>query len=168
MNPLTVVTKAIAQRDRCWLQPSLLLLAEIAVVALLWSVTVAPFLYDSNKLTELVRYDEVFACHRGRAASGGRPRAPVGDFKTVDLALLETSSDFACEPDKAPVIQVWQRGRLIYNATEAMPATQTSSPGRIETIRIGHRVWRAHHELAAAGYARAAGGVGFPAAELHH
>jgi signal transduction histidine kinase len=147
MNPLTVVPEAIAWRARRWLQPSLLrrlLLAQIGVVALLWSATVALFLYDSNKLTELVRYDKVFACVIEAAQHlADDPARQQATLKAFDLALLETSGDFASESDKAPVMQVWQRGRLIYNSTEAMPAMQTSAPGRIENIRIGHRLWRA-------------------------
>ena len=147
MNPLTVATQAIARRTQGWLQPSLLrrlLLAQIGVVALLWSATVALFLYDSNKLTELVRYDKVFACVIETAQHLAHdPARQQATLKAFDLALLETSGDFSSEADKAPVMQVWQRGRLIYNSTEAMPAMQTSAPGRIENIRIGHRLWRA-------------------------
>jgi two-component system sensor histidine kinase QseC len=147
MTPLTVATQAIARRAKGWLQPSLLrrlLLAQIGVVALLWGATVALFLYDSNKLTELVRYDKVFACVIEAAQHLAHdPARQQATLKAFDLALLETSGDFSSETDKAPVMQVWQRGRLIYNSTEAMPAMQTSAPGRIENIRIGHRLWRA-------------------------
>ncbi|MDM0008435.1 ATP-binding protein [Variovorax sp. J22G73] len=147
MTPLTVATQAIARRAKGWLQPSLLrrlLLAQIGVVALLWGATVALFLYDSNKLTELVRYDKVFACVIEAAQHLAHdPARQQATLKAFDLALLETSGDFNSETDKAPVMQVWQRGRLIYNSTEAMPAMQTSAPGRIENIRIGHRLWRA-------------------------
>jgi two-component system sensor histidine kinase QseC len=147
MTPLTVAIQAIARRAKGWLQPSLLrrlLLAQIGVVALLWSATVALFLYDSNKLTELVRYDKVFACVIEAAQHLAHdPARQQATLKAFDLALLETSGDFSSETDKAPVMQVWQRGRLIYNSTEAMPAMQTSAPGRIENIRIGHRLWRA-------------------------
>ena len=63
MNFLSVTAKAVARRIRRWLQPSLvrrLLFAQIAVAGLLWCATLALFLYDSNRLPELVRYDKVF------------------------------------------------------------------------------------------------------------
>ena len=83
MNFLSVAAKAIARRIRRWLQPSLvrrLLLAQVMVVGLLWGATLAFFLYDSNRLPELVRYDKLFdsiiACARkGQTSIGGLTEA---------------------------------------------------------------------------------------------
>ncbi len=147
MNLLTVVAKAFAPRAKRWLQPSLLrrlLLAQTVVVALLWSATVALFLYDSNKLSELLRYDKVFAGVIAAAQNlAGEPDRQQETLKAFDMALLETSGDFDSSDDKAPVMQVWQHGRLVYNSEAGLPAIHTSVLGRVEKVRIGQRVWQA-------------------------
>ncbi|MET3479014.1 sensor histidine kinase [Variovorax atrisoli] len=147
MNFLSVAAKAIARRIRRWLQPSLvrrLLFAQIAVAGLLWSATLAFFLYDSNRLPELVRYDRIFlsimACAQNLAFDPARQQQT---FKAFDMALQETSSDFKSDQDRAPVLQVWQQGRLIYNSTPSVPLMHTQMPGRVERVRAGERVWRA-------------------------
>ncbi|WP_395316809.1 sensor histidine kinase [Variovorax sp. UC74_104] len=147
MNFLSVAAKAIAGRIRRWLQPSLvrrLLFAQIAVAGLLWSATLAFFFYDSNRLPELVRYDRVFqsimACAQNLAFDPARQQQTL---KAFDMALQETSSDFKSDQDRAPVLQVWQQGRLIYNSTPSAPLMHTQMPGRVEQVRAGERVWRA-------------------------
>ncbi|MBB3641974.1 sensor histidine kinase [Variovorax atrisoli] len=147
MNFLSVAAKAIARRIRRWLQPSLvrrLLFAQIAVAGLLWSATLAFFLYDSNRLPELVRYDRIFlsimACAQNLAFDPARQQQTL---KAFDMALQETSSDFKSDQDRAPVLQVWQQGRLIYNSTPSVPLMHTQMPGRVERVRAGERAWRA-------------------------
>lgn len=147
MNSLSVAAKALARRLKRWLQPSLvrrLLLAQIAVVGLLWSATLAFFLYDSNHMPELVRYDKLFdsiiSCAQNLASHPDRQQQTL---KAFDMALLETSSDFRSERDKAPVLQVWQLGRLIYNSSATAPVMHTAVPGRVENVRAGERMWRA-------------------------
>ncbi|HEX7863830.1 MAG TPA: ATP-binding protein [Variovorax sp.] len=147
MNLFPVALKALARRWKRWFQPSLLrrlLLAQIAVVVLLWGAILALFLYDANRVPELVRYDSVFAsiisCAQNLAGSPDRQQEAL---KAFDMALLETSGDFASEADKAPVMQVWQQGRLIYNSTATVPVMHTAVPGRMENVRVGERVWRA-------------------------
>ena len=147
MNFLSVAAKAIARRIRRWLQPSLvrrLLFAQIAVAGLLWSATLAFFLYDSNRLPELVRYDRIFlsimACAQNLAFDPARQQQTL---KAFDMALQETSSDFKSDQDRAPVLQVWQQGRLIYNSTPSVPLMHTQMPGRVERVRADERVWRA-------------------------
>lgn len=147
MNSLSVVAKALVRRLKRWLQPSLvrrLLLAQIAVVGLLWGATLAFFLYDSNRMPELVRYDRLFdsimACAQNLATHPDRQQQTL---KAFDMALLETSSDFKSEQDKAPVLQVWQLGRLIYNSSATAPVMHTAVPGQVENVRAGERVWRA-------------------------
>jgi len=147
MNFLSVAAKAVARRIRRWLQPSLvrrLLFAQIAVAGLLWCATLALFLYDSNRLPELVRYDKVFesimACAQNLAFDPARQQQTL---KAFDMALQETSSDFKSDQDRAPVLQVWQQGRLIYNSAPSAPLMHTQMPGRVEQVRAGDRVWRA-------------------------
>ncbi|WP_432726827.1 sensor histidine kinase [Variovorax sp. W6] len=147
MNFLSVAAKALAGRIRRWLQPSLvrrLLLAQVAVAGLLWSATLAFFLYDSNRLPDLVRYDKVFesiiSCAQNLASDPDRQQQTL---KAFDMALLETSGDFTSDQDKAPVMQVWQQGRLIYNSSATAPVMHTAMPGRLENVRAGDRVWRA-------------------------
>ncbi len=138
---------ALGQRWRRWVQPSLLrrlLLAQVSVVGLLWACIVGLFLHDSNRFPELVRYDSLFACiitaARNLADSPDRQQATLRAF---DMALLETSGDFTSDEDKAPVMQVWQRGRLIYNSSASVPPIINQTIGKVEIIRLGERSLRA-------------------------
>lgn len=138
---------ALRRRCRRWMQPSLLrrlLLVQISVVGLLWTCTLGLFLYDSNRFPELVRYDKIFACvisaAQNLAASPDRQQATLRAF---DMALLETSGDFSSEVDKAPVMQVWQRGKLIYNSSSSVPPIINQTIGKVESIRLGDRSLRA-------------------------
>jgi two-component system sensor histidine kinase QseC len=147
MKLWTVVMQAFARRVRHWLQPSLvrrLLLAQVAVAALLWCGTVGLFLYESNRTPELVRFDKVFASIIETAQSLAHDPARQQDtLKAFDMALLETSGDFTSGSDRAPIMQVWQQGRLIYTSSATAPVMQTSAPGPVERVRAGNRVWRA-------------------------
>jgi len=158
MNPLPVENNAgpgaragwrctLRRRWKRWVQPSLLrrlLLVQISVVGLLWACTLGLFLYDSNRFPELVRYDKVFACiisaAQNLAASPDRQQATLRAF---DMALLETSGDFSSEVDKAPVMQVWQRGKLIYNSAASVPPIINTTIGKVENIRFEGRTLRA-------------------------
>ncbi|MFH0130026.1 sensor histidine kinase [Variovorax sp. VaC1] len=141
------VTQALVRRWKRWVQPSLvrrLLLAQICVVALLWGLTVALFLYDSNSVPELVRYGKVYDLILSTAQNlADAPDRQQETLRTLDLTLLETSGDFGSTSDKAPIMQVWQEGVLIYNSNAGMPVMLNSAPGQVETIRVGDREWRA-------------------------
>ncbi|REM68687.1 sensor histidine kinase, partial [Mycobacterium tuberculosis] len=55
--------QALAQRWKNWKQPSLmrrLLLAQMGVVALLWTMAIALLLYDSYEDPELLKFDKIF------------------------------------------------------------------------------------------------------------
>lgn len=136
------VMQAFVRRWRQWVQPSLvrrLLLAQIGVVTLLWGLTIGLCLYDSNTVPELVRYDKVYGLilttAQNLAASPDRQQETLQAF---DLTLLENSGS-----NKAPVMQVWQEGVLIYNSNAGLPVMLNSVPGRIETIRVGDHEWHA-------------------------
>jgi signal transduction histidine kinase len=121
-----------------------LLLAQIGVVALLWGLTIALFLYDSNSVPELVRYDKVYGLIITTAQNlATSPDRQQETLRAFDLTLLETSGDLSSTEDKAPIMQVWQEGVLIYNSNAGLPAMVNSAPGRVETIRVGDHEWRA-------------------------
>lgn len=137
----------MARRWRQWTQPSLLrrlLLAQVSVVVLMWVFAIGLFVHDSNSMPELVRYDKVFTTIITAAQNlAASPDQQQETLKSIDMTLLETSGDFSSESDKAPVMQVWQRGKLIYNSTSSVPPIINRVLGKIETIRFGNRSLRA-------------------------
>ena len=139
--------QALAQRWKNWKQPSLmrrLLLAQMGVVALLWTMAVALLLYDSYEDPELLKYDKIFqtvlAISQNMADHPDKQQETLAAF---DAALLETVGDGDAASDSSPVMQVWQGDRLIYRSTAAVPVILNSAPNRIETVKAGNREWRA-------------------------
>jgi signal transduction histidine kinase len=139
--------QALARRWKRWKQPSLmrrLLLAQMTVVALLWTMTIALLLYDSYDDPELLKYDKIFntviAIAQNMAEHPQRQQETLASF---DAALLETVGDGDAASDSAPVMQVWQGDRLIYRSTAAVPVILNTAPNRIETVKAGDREWRA-------------------------
>ena len=143
----TTFTKAFALRVKRWRQPSLLrrlLLAQIAVVALLWCATVGLLLQGAADVPDLVRFDKVFGLVMSATQNlADEPRRQQETLKAFDMALFESASDFRSKEETAHVMQVWQRGRLIYSSTPDVPALHTSASGGVENVRVGERVWRA-------------------------
>jgi signal transduction histidine kinase len=144
---VAALTQAFVRRCKRWFQPSLvrrLLLAQLGVVTLLWGLLVGLFMYDSNAVPELVRYDKIYGLVLKTAQNlADSPDLQQDTLRSFDLALLETSGDLGSTSDKAPIMQVWQDGVLIYNSNAGVPVMVNSVPGRVETIRVGDRAWRA-------------------------
>lgn len=141
------MTRALARRWRNWKQPSLmrrLLMAQMAVVALLWTMVVALLLYDSYEDPELLKYDKVFNTVLAIAQNmADRPARQQETLAAFDAALMETGGDGDPASDNAPVLQVWQGDRLVYRSTAAVPVILNTVLNRIETVRAGDREWRA-------------------------
>lgn len=139
--------QALALRWRKWKQPSLmrrLLLAQMAVVALLWTMAIALLLYDSYEDPELLKYDKIFQSVLSITQNlADQPDRQQQSLAAFDLALLEAVGDGDAASDTAPVMQVWQKGKLIYRSTAAVPVILNTAPNRIETVKAGGREWRA-------------------------
>ena len=121
-----------------------LLLAQMAVVALLWTMAMALLLYDSYEDPELLKYDKIFQSVLSIAQNlADRPDRQQDSLAAFDLALLEAVGDGDAVSDSSPVMQVWQRGKLIYRSTAAVPVILNTVPNRIETVKAGGREWRA-------------------------
>jgi len=139
--------QALALRWRKWKQPSLmrrLLLAQMAVVALLWTMTVALLLYDSYEDPELLKYEKIFQSVLSITQNlSDRPDRQQQTLTAFDLALLESVGDGDAASDTSPVMQVWQKDKLIYRSTAAVPVILNTVPNRIETVKAGGREWRA-------------------------
>ncbi|MGJ7527526.1 sensor histidine kinase [Variovorax sp. GB1P17] len=139
--------QALAQRWKNWAQPSLmrrLLLAQMGVVALLWTMAIALLLYDSYEDPELLKYDKIYQTVTSIAQNlVDRPDKQQETLAAFDAALLETVGDGDAASDTSPVMQVWQRGKLIYRSTAAVPVILNSAPNLIETVKAGGREWRA-------------------------
>lgn len=139
--------RALAQRWNEWKQPSLmrrLLLAQMAVAALLWTMAVALLLYDAHDDPALLRYDKVFQSVLSIAQNlADRPDLQQESLAAFDLALVEAAGDGDAASDTSPVMQVWQRDKLIYRSTAAAPVILNTAPNRVETVEAGGREWRA-------------------------
>ncbi|MGJ7557711.1 sensor histidine kinase [Variovorax sp. RB3P1] len=139
--------RALSRRWKHWKQPSLmrrLLLAQMAVVALLWTMTIALLLYDSYDDPELLKYDKIFnAVLVVAQGMSEQPQRQQESLAAFDAALVETVGDGDAASDSAPVLQVWQHGKLIYRSTAGVPVILNSVPDRIETVKAGNREWRA-------------------------
>ena len=139
--------QALAQRWKKWKQPSLmrrLLLAQMAVVALLWTMTIALLLYDSYEDPELLKYEKIFQSVLSIAQNlSDQPDRQQQTLTAFDLALLESVGDGDAASDTSPVMQVWQKDKLIYRSTAAVPVILNTVPNRIETVKVGGREWRA-------------------------
>jgi two-component system sensor histidine kinase QseC len=145
--------QTLALRWKRWKQPSLmrrLLLAQMAVVALLWTMAIALLLYDSYEDPELLKYEKIFQTATVIAQNlADRPDRQQETLSAFDLALLEASGDGDAASDTAAVMQVWQGGKLIYRSTAGVPVILNTVPNRIETVKAGGREWRARTHVSA-------------------
>ena len=139
--------EALARRWKNWKQPSLmrrLLLAQMGVVALLWTMAIAPLLYDSYEDPELLKFDKIFQTVMAIAKNtADRPDKQQETIAAFDAALLEAIGDGDGSSDGSPVLQVWQADRLVYRSTAGTPVILNTQPNRIETVKAGGREWRA-------------------------
>jgi signal transduction histidine kinase len=139
--------QALALRWKKWRQPSLmrrLLLAQMAVVALLWTMAIALLLYDSYEDPELLKYQKIFHTITVIAENlADRPDRQQETLAAFDQVLVEASGDGEAGSDTAAVLQVWQDGRLIYRSTAGGPVILNTVTDRIETVKAGGREWRA-------------------------
>jgi two-component system sensor histidine kinase QseC len=138
---------ALAQRWKNWKQPSLmrrLLLAQMGVVALLWTMAIALLLYDSYDDPELLKFDKIFQSVIAIAKNtADQPDKQQETLAAFEAALLETMGDGDAASDTSPVLQVWQGDKLIYRSTAAVPVILNTVPNRVETVKAGNREWRA-------------------------
>jgi two-component system sensor histidine kinase QseC len=139
--------QALAQRWKNWKQPSLmrrLLLAQMGVVALLWTMAIALLLYDSYEDPELLKFDKIFQSVIAIAKNtADQPDKQQETLAAFEAALLETMGDGDAASDTSPVLQVWQGDKLIYRSTAAVPVILNTVPNRVETVKAGNREWRA-------------------------
>ncbi|WP_198082773.1 HAMP domain-containing sensor histidine kinase [Variovorax sp. E3] len=139
--------QALAQRWKHWKQPSLmrrLLLAQMGVVALLWTMAIALLLYDSYEDPELLKYDKIYQTIMSITQNMvDHPDKQQETLASFDAALLETVGDGDAASETSPVMQVWQGDKLIYRSTAAVPVILNSAPNLIETVKAGNREWRA-------------------------
>ena len=139
--------QALAQRWKNWKQPSLmrrLLLAQMGVVALLWTMAIALLLYDSYADHELLKFDKIFQSVIAIAKNtADQPDKQQETLAAFEAALLETMGDGDAASDTSPVLQVWQGDKLIYRSTAAVPVILNTVPNRVETVKAGNREWRA-------------------------
>ena len=137
--------EALARRWKNWKQPSRMrrqLLAQMGVVALLWTMAIALLLYDSYEDPELLKFDKIFQTVMAIAKNtADRPDKQQETIAAFDAALLEAIGDGSS--DGSPVLQVWQADRLVYRSTAGTPVILNTQPNRIETVKAGGREWRA-------------------------
>lgn len=139
--------RQLARGWKNWNQPSLmrrLLVAQMAVVALLWTSAVGLLLYDSYKDPGLLRFTSIFKAAISIAQKlEDQPERQREALEAFDAALIEALSDGDETTEALAVMQVWQHGKLIYNSRAGVPVLLNSVPDRNETVVAGGREWRA-------------------------
>ncbi|WP_341890664.1 ATP-binding protein [Variovorax sp. YR752] len=139
--------RQLARRWKNWNQPSLmrrLLVAQMAVVALLWTSAVGLLLYDSYKDPGLLRFTDIFRAALTIAENlADRPVQQRQALEAFDVMLAETFSDGDESKEALAIMQVWQHGKLIYNSRAGVPVLLNSAPDLNETLVAGGREWRA-------------------------
>ncbi|PLC06564.1 two-component sensor histidine kinase [Variovorax sp. RO1] len=139
--------RQLARRWKNWNQPSLmrrLLVAQMTVVALLWTSAVGLLLYDSYKDPGLLRFLKTFDAVMFIAQSlEAHPAQQREALEAFDAALVEAFGDGDETNEALAVMQVWQHGKLIYNSRANVPVLLNSVPNRNETLVAGGREWRA-------------------------
>jgi two-component system sensor histidine kinase QseC len=139
--------QGLARRWKRWIQPSVmrrLLLAQMGVVALLWTVVVVLLLYESHENPEVLKTDRLYQTVLVIAESlADRPEQLQTTLRAFDATLLEMMGDGNADSDTAPAMQVWVHGQLVYRSPTAHGIILNSAPERIETVKAGDREWRA-------------------------
>lgn len=134
------------QRLRRGLQPSLgrrLLLAQMAVLTTLWTVFVAGLIYAAHSDNELLASDPVFdlviSIADNLAEDRERQRQSLQAFSD---ALAKEYGDGSGDGRYVPVVQVWQRGELVYRSAPSAPLLHHTRMDEVQEIEANGRSWR--------------------------
>ena len=135
-----------------WTQPTLvrrLLLAQMGMLGLLWSVAVGLLLaeaFNSDSLYDARATYQAIASVAENLAD--QPERQQASLNAMERALREAYSDEHGEDDAGnalvlPRIRVWQAGRLIYHADEMPAELRNSRLDTVEILRAQDKRWRA-------------------------
>ncbi len=134
----------LARRWKSWRHPSLmrrLLLAQMGVVCLLWTLAMAALIYDEYKHPEMLESEQLFRFIVSLTDNlADHPERRREALKALDGVLEDAGTGDA---KSAPILQVWQRGDLIHRTSEVEPLLVNTTPNQIETVSAGGRRWRA-------------------------
>lgn len=127
-----------------WTRPTLvrrLLLGQLAMLGLLWSLAVGLLLVEafSQELYGAnAAYDAIGSVAVNLAAD---PERQHESLRAIDLALREAYGD-RNEADLAPSMLVWQAGRLIYQSDGVPADLQNTQLNTVETLFARGQYWR--------------------------
>ncbi|MBB6558494.1 two-component system sensor histidine kinase QseC [Acidovorax soli] len=133
-------------RLRRWLQPSLgrrLLLAQIAVMLVLWTTLVGALLLAAHGDNDLLNSDPVFdlalSITDKLAHDPARQAEALRDF---DKALRTEYGDGEEDGSFAPVLFVWHKGEAIYRSPPAAQLVRNRQINTVEDVQVDGKTWR--------------------------
>lgn len=128
-----------------WTQPTLvrrLLLGQMAMLGLLWSLAVGLLLAEAFN-------QELYGAHAAYDAIGSvaenlaeQPERQYASLRALDLALREAYGD-KNDAAMAPSILVWQNGRLLYKSDGVPEDIRNTQLNTVEKLFVQNRHWRA-------------------------
>lgn len=128
-----------------WMQPSLgrrLLLAQMAVLTLLWTLVIVGVIYTARAEDELLTSDPVF--NLGISIADNLADAPERQQQSLQAFYNTLYKEYGDGLDDrfTHVVLVWQRGKLIYQSAPSVPVIQNTRLGKVEAVKMGGKTWR--------------------------
>lgn len=128
-----------------WCRPTLvrrLMVAQILLLSLLWSLFVAVALMDVSEnpgtFNQLAVYDAVISVAENLAGASGPQQQSL---EAIDHAV-RADFESGLIPELAPHLQVWQDGKLLYRTRSDLPLILGSGREGIESVLIQGKRWR--------------------------
>jgi two-component system sensor histidine kinase QseC len=135
-----------------WCRPTLvrrLMVAQILLLSLLWSLFVAVALIDvaenPGTFNQLAVYDAVISVAENLAGASGPQRQSL---EAIDHAV-RADFESGLIPELAPHLQVWQNGQLLYRTRSDLPLVLGSGKEGIESVSIQGKRWRLRTHISA-------------------
>ncbi len=136
-------------RWRHWTQPTLvrrLLLGQMALLALLWSLLIGLVLIEAlagSLLGSETAYNAVLSVAENLADQPDKQRQSL---RAIDLGLREAYGDSKNDPALAPSILVRQGGRIVYQSDGLTADVRNTRLNENEVVNVDGRGWRARTE----------------------
>jgi two-component system sensor histidine kinase QseC len=128
-----------------WLRPTLvrrLMVAQVLLLGLLWTLLIGFVVIDgadtAGTMNELRIYDAVIGITEDLADA---PQAQQQSLRAIER-VLRADFDSGLLPELAPILQVWQGGRLVYHSEGALPVVKGSGREGIEKLAVEGVRWR--------------------------
>lgn len=135
-------------------QPSLgrrLLLAQMGVLTVLWTVLTTALLLSAHNSNDLLSSDAVYDLAVAITDNlADAPDRQAQSLHAYDKALRAEYGDDVDDGNLTPVLFIWQGGRCIYQSHPDLPIVRNRQIDAVEDIDVEGRTWRMRTRRAAA------------------